>query len=149
QPDELQPSRYRLAVRFQLARPRTGEKIKTFAEIVELTNRAAHEQELFAPEDWEFIEWLAQSHVGRNDGAEFMLLSDVELLHWLARWGQTDRLELESANGECRLAFLGQVAELTPHLENGVTELSFTHRLTVPDGNNLPLSEVQFFNQRP
>jgi len=149
QADELQPSRYRLAVRFQLARPRTGEKIKTFAEIVELTNRAAHEQELFAPEDWEFIEWLAQSHVGRNDGQEFLVLSDVELLHWLARWGQTNRLELESASGNGRLAFLGQVAELTPHLENGANELSFTHRLTIPAGQSLPLSEVQFFNQRP
>jgi SNF2 family DNA or RNA helicase len=41
------------------------------------------------------------------------------------------------------------VAELTPHLENGSTELSFTHRLSIPDGKSLPLSEVQFFNQRP
>src|SRR5437016_7556994 len=33
QPDEAQPARYRLAVQFHLARPRTGEKAKTFSEI--------------------------------------------------------------------------------------------------------------------
>jgi superfamily II DNA or RNA helicase len=149
EPDEAQPARYRLAVQFHLARPRTGEKVKSFAEVVELTNRAAHEQELFAPDDWEFIQWLAQSHVGRSDGEETMVLSDVELLHWLARWGNTSRLELEGAERPTSLAFHGQVAELTPHLENGSTELSFTHRLTIPGGQNLALGEVLFFNQRP
>src|SRR5579872_1171599 len=33
QPDELHSARYRLAVQFHLARPRTGEKRKSFAEI--------------------------------------------------------------------------------------------------------------------
>src|SRR5690349_9128664 len=60
QPDEAQPALHRLAVQFHLARPRTGEKIKSFTELADLTNRAAHEQELFAPADWEFIQWLAQ-----------------------------------------------------------------------------------------
>src|SRR5690349_145263 len=46
-PDELYPARHRLAIQFHLARPRTGDKLKTFSELVELTNRAAHEQELF------------------------------------------------------------------------------------------------------
>src|SRR5258708_3297896 len=148
-PDEQQQSRYRLAVQFQLARPRTGEKLRTFSEVVELTNRAAHEQELFAPEDWEFIQWLTQSHAGRSDGDQSMVLSDVELLHWLARWGHTTRLELDLEEGPKALCFQGQVAELTPHLENGSAELSFTHRLTVPGGDSVSLSEVQFFTQRP
>ncbi|HZR19442.1 MAG TPA: ATP-dependent helicase, partial [Verrucomicrobiae bacterium] len=99
-PDEAHPARYRLGVQFQLARPRTGDKIRTFSEIVELTNRAAHEQELFAPEDWEFIQWLAQSHAGRSDGEETLMLSDEELLHWLARWGHTARLELAALSKE-------------------------------------------------
>jgi hypothetical protein len=149
QPDELHTARCRLAVRFHLARPRTGEKIKSFAEVIELTNRAAHEQELFAPEDWEFVLWLAQSHAGRSDGDETMVLSDVELLHWLARWGHTTRLELDSVAGPKSLAFHGQVAELTPHLENGSAELAFTHRLTIPEGRSLALTDVQFFNQCP
>ena len=172
---------HRLAVEFRLQRPRTGEKLKTLQELIDLTTRAAHEQELFAPADWEFIQWLAQTHAGRSDGHETMLLSDLELLHWLARWGHTGRLELvqapaqgaqgvapagdvagnsgtavESAtrgihgveNGHA-LTFQGQVAELSPHLENGEKELSFTHRLTVPEGKSFSLSEVRFFNQRP
>ena len=149
EPDPLYPARYRLAVQFHLARPRTGEKIKAFAELIDLTNRAAHEQELFAPEDWEFIQWLAQSHQGRADGDETMVLSELELLHWLARWGHTSRLELDSTEGAKSLSFHGQIAELTPHLENGNTELSFTYRLNIPAKQSLPLAEVRFFSQRP
>jgi hypothetical protein len=149
QPDELCPARYRLAVQFHLARPRTGEKIKTFTELVDLTNRAAHEQELFAPDDWEFIQWLAQSHPGRADGDDAIVLSELELLHWLARWGHTARLELDSIDGPKSLSFYGQVAELTPHLENGTAELSFTYRLSIPGRPSLALEDVRFFNQRP
>jgi hypothetical protein len=149
QPAEFAPARYQLAVQFHLARPRTGEKLKTFSELVDLTNRAAHEQELFAPEDWEFIQWLAQSHAGRSDGDDTMVLSELELLHWLARWGHTSRLKLDSADGPKSLSFHGQVAELTPHLENGNTELSFTYRLSLPGSQSLPLADVRFFNQRP
>ena len=47
------------------------------------------------------------------------------------------------------LEFHGEVAELTPHLENGSKELAFTHRLTVPGGKAYPLSEVRFFNRHP
>ena len=32
------------------------------ARLIELTTRAAHEQELFPPADWEFIQWLAETH---------------------------------------------------------------------------------------
>jgi hypothetical protein len=148
-PDEQHPAQCRLAVQFLLQRPRTGEKVKTLQELLELTVRAAHEQELFAPEDWEFIEWLAQTHAGRSDGQEFMTLSELELLNWLARWGQTNRLELSDEQGTRPLSFAGQVAELTPHLENDRQELSFTHRLDVAAGPGHPLTAVRFFNRRP
>ena len=98
--------------------------------MIELTTRAAHEQELFPPGDWEFIEWLAETHPARSDGEETLVLSDLELLHWLARWGHTPRLELAADRAGQPLEFHGQVAELTPHLENGDKELAFTHRLT-------------------
>lgn len=170
QPDEEFGARHRLSVEFRLQRPRTGEKIKTLRELIDLTTRAAHEQELFAPEDWEFIQWLAQTHSGRADGQAAMVLSEPELLHWLSRWGHTTRLELAPSAGETgtgeqatepapsassveqgpvALSFQGQVAELTPHLENGDKELSFTHRLSVPGGKSYPLTEVLFFSQRP
>jgi len=154
QPDSEQPSRYRLGVRFYLMRPRTGEKVRTLQEILELTTRAAHEQELFSPDDWEFIQWLAATHANRRDGAETAVLSDLELLHWLARWGDTSRLELanskESPAGAPKpLQFHGQVAELIPHLEGDSRELSFTHRLTLPGGGIQPLSSVKFFMSQP
>lgn len=149
QPDDEQPARCRLAVRFHLLRPRTGEKVRSLAEILELTTRAAHEQELFPPGDWEFIQWLAATHQHRRNGdadSEMLILADFELLHWLARWGHTSRLE--SAEGR-PLRFRGLVAELTPHLENGDHELSFTHRLTLPDGTVHRLPDLRFFTCQP
>jgi hypothetical protein len=147
QPD--QPARRRLAVELHLQRPRAGERIKPLRDIIELTARAAHEQELFPPADWEFIQWLAETHAGRADGQEKFVLSDVDLLHWLARWGNTQRLELLRGGERQALEFQGQVAELTPQLENQEHELTFTHCLSVPTGERYPLPEVQFFTQRP
>ncbi len=146
-PDEDQPARFRLGVQFQLFRPRTGERPRTLRDMIDLVTRAAHEQELFPPDDWEFIQWLTDTHRTRRDGDDTLVLSDLELLHWLARWGHTRRL-VSAADGQ-PLQFHGEVAVLTPHLENGDKELSFTHRLTVPGDRNHPLGEVKFFNAQP
>jgi SNF2 family DNA or RNA helicase len=145
-PDAGQSARQALTVQFQLMRPRTGEKVRSLRDIIELTTRAAHEQELFAPADWEFIQWLASTHHQRQDGDETLVLTPFELLQWLARWGHTSRLE--TVDGK-PMQFHGTVAELTPHLENGHRELSFTHRLTLPDGQVHALPEVRFFASEP
>ena len=147
EPDPTHPSRRRLAVQFHLFRSRSGEKHKSLAEMLELTTRAAHEEELFQTADWEFIQWLAETYAGRADTAEPLVLADTELLPWLARWGQTDRLELATAPGSIR--FQGRVAEVTPHLEQVAAELQFAQRVTLPEGESLPLTEVQFFSNRP
>ncbi|HTL58810.1 MAG TPA: DEAD/DEAH box helicase [Candidatus Limnocylindrales bacterium] len=149
EPDEQFPVWCRLTVEFYLLRPRTGEKLRSLEDLVDLTTRAAHEQELFAPEDWEFIQWVTETHAGRRDPQPKMVLSDLELLHWLARWGHTSRLELSSAGRSASLSFQGEVAELRPFLENGDVELSFTHHLTTPDGKSFALADIRFFNQRP
>ncbi len=47
------------------------------------------------------------------------------------------------------LHFHGQIAALTPHLENGDKELSFTHRLTLPGGENHSVADAKFFNRQP
>jgi SNF2 family DNA or RNA helicase len=145
QPDDEEPSRYRLAVQFLLLRPRTGEKARTLRELIDLVVRATHEQELFSPADWEFIQWLADTHRHRNDGADTLVLSDAELLQWLARWGHSPRLECDGQP----LHFHGQIAALTPHLENGDKELSFTHRIELPGGENHSISGAKFFNRQP
>jgi hypothetical protein len=148
--DPEQPALCRLAVELHLLRPRTGEKVRKLGEIIDLTTRAAHEQELFPPADWEFVQWLAETHSSRPNGEEALVLSDLELLHWLARWGHTQRLEMPAEQGASQaLEFRGEVAELTPHLENGAKELAFTHQLTVPGGKAYPFSEVRFFNRHP
>jgi hypothetical protein len=148
EPCPLQPARNQLAVHLLLLRPRAGEKAKTLVDLVELTTRAAHEQELFAPADWEFIQWLTENYSHRHDRNESRLvLSDFDLLDWLTTWGHTNRLEL--APSYRPLAFHGELAELAPHLENGQTELAFTHRLKAPCGQTYPLNEVRFFNSRP
>ena len=145
--DAEHPSRHRLAVQFHLYRSRNGDKLKTLKELIELTVRAAHEQELFPPADWEFITWLAETHADRRHTNHTLVLTDLELLHWLARWGDSNRLEL----GETKtpLHFHGQTATLTPHLQNGTTELSFTHHISLPGGENHPLADAKFFSGRP
>src|SRR5207342_2762391 len=135
---------FRLGVQFHLFRPRTGEKIRSLRDLIDLATRAAHEQELFPPADWEFIAWLTETHRQRLDGNDTLQLTDTELLHWLARWGHTRRLE--PATGNQPLQFHGHVAALHPHLENGDKELSFTHQLTLPNSEKIPLAEVKFFN---
>ena len=134
-----------------LLRPRTGEKVRKLGEIIELTTRAAHEQELFPPGDWEFIQWLAETHstpprrrgdagaVGPGAAALAGALGPhARGSNWPTTTGAPQALE-----------FHGEVAELTPHLENGAQELAFTHQLTVPGGKAYPLSEVRFFNRHP
>jgi superfamily II DNA or RNA helicase len=147
QPDEDQPSRYRLAVQFLLLRPRTGEKARSIHDLVDLVVRAAHEQELFPPADWEFIQWIAETYRERSgDHADTLFLSDAELLQWLARWGHTNQLELAGHSEPVK--FHGQIISLTPHLENGDKELSFTHRVTLPDGNAHSVADAKFFNRQ-
>jgi superfamily II DNA or RNA helicase len=146
QPDEEEPSRYRLAVQFLLSRPRTGEKARTLHDLVDLVVRAAHEQELFPPADWEFIHWIADTHRTRTNGTDTLVLTDAELLQWLARWGHTQRLE--SAENSQPLHFHGQLVALSPSLENGDKELSFTHRIALPDGGNHLVSGARFFNRQ-
>src|SRR6266567_3160624 len=95
-------------------RARTGEKLKTLSELLDLMTRAAHEQELFVPADWEFIQWLAENRSEKGargqEAEEMLILPEVELLHWLARWGQTGRLQL-NGNTQGAIEFRGEIAE--------------------------------------
>ncbi|MCI0745009.1 MAG: DEAD/DEAH box helicase [Verrucomicrobia subdivision 3 bacterium] len=145
QPAHDHPVLHCLAVRLNLNRPRTGEKIRPVSEIIDLTTRAAHEQEIFSPEDWETIQWLAEAYGESKTNNETLRLTGVELLQWLARWGHSPRLQLEGKHAE----FAGEIAHVGAHLENGSHELGFTQRLTLPNGTSHHLSEAQFFAGRP
>ena len=95
-------------VKFHILRPRTGDKVKTVAEVIELTNRAAHEQELFSQADWQFIQWLAQTHPDPEGLWETLQLKGQPLLQWLVRWG--DQSRMESGSDGRLLKFEGQLA---------------------------------------
>ncbi len=145
-PEGVDAARHTLSVQFLLLRPRTGEKARSLSDLVDVVVRAAHEQELFAPQDWEFVQWIYDTHRERATEDSTLVLSDADLLQWLARWGHTDRLE--SAVTRRPLHFYGHVVALSPHLENQNGELCFTHRVTLPGGETHPVSDVRFFNSQ-
>ena len=136
-----------LSVAFYVSRQRTGEKAKTMNEVADIAARAGHEQELFSEEDWEFIQWLAQSHADPEGLWESLVLTGMELFDWLVRWGGKGRLRM--ASGDQPIVFDGRVTELMPHLGMVHNELCFTHQLTLPGGEGHPLSAVKFFGGRP
>ena len=144
---ENQQSLYGLSVSFHLFRPRTGEKTKTLGEIVELTTRAAHEQELFPPADWEFIQWLAEAHPDPEGLWDSLTLTGLELLQWLVRWGGNKRL-VSAASGK-EMSFQGHLVDLKPHLDSSSSELAFTHVVALPNGESQPLDKATFFSGHP
>ena len=65
---------HRLKIEFIIRRPRTGDRKKSLSNLVDLTVRAAHEKELFPPNDWEFIEWVTENFAadaGKAGAASF------------------------------------------------------------------------------
>jgi hypothetical protein len=136
-----------LDVAFFVSRNRTGEKAKKVAEVVDLTARTAHEREFFSFEDWQFIQWLAETHADPEGLWESLLLSGPDLLQWLVRWGDKGRLRL--APSDEPIVFLGHLAQLQPHLDSVGTELYFTHQLRLPEGMRHAMSEVKFFAGSP
>ena len=140
-------SLHQLRIAFHLFRPRTGEKEKTLEDLIDLNTRAAHEQELFPPMDWEFIQWVVENYRHRDDKEGPFLLQGLELLQWIARWGHHGRLLMEC--GTKPVVYHGQVAELTPHLQNGDQELSFTQRIKLSNGEIRPLSDAIWFGGQP
>ena len=136
-----------LVAEFHVFRPRTGEKKKSLADLIDLNTRAAHEQELFPAFDWEFVQWVVENYRHREDKDSDFALQGLELLQWIARWGHHGRLLMEC--GTKPIVYHGQVAELTPHLQNGSQELSFTQRLKLSNGELRPLNEAIWFAGQP
>lgn len=134
-----------LKVSFCVSRPRTGEKIKTVNEILELTTRAAHEHEMFPAADWEFVQWLSTTQPEQEEASDSIFLKGQDLFQWLVRWGDKGRMELDSNKTLC---FHGHLAELQPRLETIDENLSFTHRVVVGE-NAYSLGEVKFFDVEP
>jgi len=122
QPQSLEASPlHGLRIEFGILRQRTGEKVRTLAEILELPGRSTHEQELFSIGDWEFIRWLAAHYADQKEISDPLVLTGIELLQWLAGWGQSSRFETGDRRG--LIHFHGQLAELAPTLAKNNGEL--------------------------
>jgi len=148
EPSQAAPHLHQLAVRLVLSRPRSGEKQRSIGEIVDLNNRSAHEQELFSSADWAFIQWLGEIYPA-NDKRDRLTLSGRELLEWLARWGQSDRLEVSGATSPLSFSFQGAIARWTQNLSSKEGDLWLTHLLELSDGSQVSQSEVQLFTGSP
>jgi hypothetical protein len=146
-PADGQPGLHHLAVHLFIERPRAGEKERSLREVIDLTTRATHEEELFSREDWSFIQWLAHTDANPRTSREPITLSGIALLHWLAHWGQTRRLQL--AGTQEYLMFLGQLAEIAPNLEKHPDELHLGHHLVLPGGTHVPVADARFFAGQP
>lgn len=136
-----------LLLHFIVKRPRAGERKKSLENIADLITRAAHEQELFPTDDWEFIEWVNEQYAEEPGNTTSLRLEGQELLTWLVRWGDSDRMR--SAEDRAPYKFNGQIAELAPDLQNGKSDLAFTHRLRLPDGSLHSLQDAVFFAGKP
>jgi hypothetical protein len=149
EPVPVAPERplFALEVRFHLTRPRGGEREKSLSEMMELSTRSAHEQELFSQHDWQFIQWLAATYAGQKSHRGPLRLAGAELLQWLAHWGLNHRLELgaERTPG----VFTGELAELAPCLDAADRDLWFSHRLKLPGRQQVALDGVCFFAGQP
>lgn len=145
QPDPDHPALHCLKVQFHVFRLRTGEKLKTPAELLDFTTRAAHEHEMFTPADWSFIEWFGREYASRLPDQESLTLSGLELLQWLSRWGNSGRLEL--AHGQ--LQFNGQMVDFTPALATVDGDLCLIQELTPPSGPPSALETAHFFTGSP
>jgi len=138
---------FALSVQFHLTRPRSGEREKSLQEMIELATRSAHEQELFSQNDGQLIQWLAETYAGQKTRRSPLLLTGVELLRWLAQWGQNARLELGTEKAP--VVFTGELAELAPNLDAVDRDLLFSHRLKLPGRQQMALDQVRFFAGRP
>jgi SNF2 family DNA or RNA helicase len=146
-PREENSALHQFRIEFHLRRPRTGEKKRSLEELLDLNTRAAHEQELFPKQDWDFIRWIVDNYGAQAEEIEAIELSGLDLLQWLAQWGHQGRLELNDTGKPLR--FVGSVAEIEPNIATGDGELAFTHTITLPNGETASVDEATWFGGQP
>ena len=52
------------------------------------------------PADWEVIEWIAARYGEKAPEADALKLHGTELLEWLAKWGDSGRLEIKPSKAD-------------------------------------------------
>ena len=145
--DKDLPGLNRLGVEIHVIRPRTGDRVKTLDDMADLTMRAAHEQELFPADDWNFIRWSSGIRHDYDTEAELIPLEGADLLKWMVQWGKTGRIELEVEGKP--IEFMGRIIEMEPDLEKDKSNLYFTHTVKLPGKKSCPMSDVVFFAGEP
>ena len=77
--DKELPGLNRLAVEIHVIRPRTGDRVKTLDDMADLTMRAAHEQELFPADDFNFVRWSSSIRNYYDTESELIPLYGADL----------------------------------------------------------------------
>ncbi|MCX8155699.1 MAG: DEAD/DEAH box helicase [Verrucomicrobiae bacterium] len=141
------PYLHELRLFLNLYRPRSGVKNRQLGEILELSTRNQTERELFSQDDWQLVQWIAGQHGQENPESEYLKLQGASLLLWLVQWGHTRRLE--QADHPEPLQFFGEMAEVTPLVQENDQHLWLHHQIKLSDGRQLPLSDARFFAGHP
>ncbi|MBR6460678.1 MAG: ATP-dependent helicase, partial [Verrucomicrobia bacterium] len=89
---------YTVNVRFQVCRPRLGNRSRSLDKLRDMLSRAAHERELFPVNDWLLLEWLLNELKGEKDSVSQITLNARALHYWLIEWG-TSGLFKSASNG--------------------------------------------------
>ena len=141
------PGLSQLGIEIHIIRPRTGDRIKSLEDMADLTMRAAHEQELFSAEHWNFIRWASDIRHDYDVEAELILLEGADILRWMVQWGKSGIIGIGGTDDSMR--FMGQIIEMEPSLDNEKSNLYFTHLIKMPDGKTCKMSDVSFFSGEP
>lgn len=146
--DENDPL-YRLVMRFLVFRPRTGERFRSPQEIIDLTQRASQEQELFQPADWAFIKWAGRRLSQRTPVPEQLELAGIELLEWLSEWGSAGRFE--DAGSLTPLRFKGNAVTIEPHITHDESGRHFLTQQLVSNesGERTPFTDAKIIGGPP
>lgn len=127
-PVASKPGFFALHVEFLVFRPRTGERIRSPREIVDLNQRGAQEQELFHTRDWAFIKWVSKKILDMDAIPESIMLDGIGILEWFSQWAQDKRFE--DSESESPLRYNGHTASIEPTVKKDEDDLRISFQLS-------------------
>ncbi|MBO4544667.1 MAG: DEAD/DEAH box helicase, partial [Verrucomicrobia bacterium] len=138
---------YTVNVRFQVCRPRLGNRSRSLDKLRDMLSRAAHERELFPVNDWLLLEWLLNELKGEKDSVSQITLNARALHYWLIEWG-TSGLFKSASNGH-PLYFHNKIVTLEACVKKEKNTLKLHRYLALPDGTAVELQNAKLFAGAP
>lgn len=148
EPIPSKPGLHSLGLQFLIFRPRTGERIRSPKELIDLTQRGSQEQDLFIAEDWTFIKWVGKKTTQMEEIPERISLKGLSLLEWLAQWAVSERFEDPSTESTFR--YTGNYASIQPRISKDDQNLKIGYELISGCGQiRVPIEEIKIFEGSP